>query len=99
MDNIQKEYEVYSYVKQNKKYIDAIIRGVMDGYIEEIDELRESKAFVEIGLASVLTKKRMKKLDINEKDLVVRALENCKALNMTTTLEKIRGISEEKDNG
>jgi hypothetical protein len=90
MDEVQKEIEVFNYVKENAdKFLQVIVQGLVAGIHEENKKLREQKSKVEVGMVILADRVKLDKIDTNLKSALIDGIKSCTFIKVDSLLEKL----------
>ena len=90
MDRMQKELEVFNYVKENaSEFLSVIVQALVAGIHEKNAELREQKSKVEVAIVILADKTRLEKLDASLKSALIDGLKSCTFIKVDSLIEKL----------
>lgn len=96
MDRMQKELEVFNYVKENaSEFLTVIVQALTAGIREENEKLRDQKSKVEVAVVVLADKARLDKIDTNLKSALVDGLKSCTFIKVDSLLQKL-GVDNEQ---
>lgn len=89
--SLEKEMEVYNYVKENAiDYLPVILNAIVAGVVEENQMLREKKSKVEGGLVVLGDKVKLERIDTQYKSVLLDALQSCTFFKMDSFIAELQ---------
>ncbi len=88
--SIEKELEVYEYVKNHAdEYYSIIVKALNDGIKDENNRLREQKSKIEASVVLLLQTSKIDKIPVNQKSVLKEGLENCSFFNFDSAIKQL----------
>jgi len=90
MGSMQKELEVFNYVKENaSEFLSVIVQALVEGVYEENKKLREQKSKVEVAVVALADKAKLEKIDVGIKSALIEGIKSCTFIKVDSLLEKL----------
>lgn len=90
MDRMQKELEIFNYVKENaNEFLSVIVQALTAGIREENEKLRDQKSKVEVGMVILADKVKLDKIDTKLKSALIDGMKSCTFIKIDSLLQKL----------